>query len=180
MNLQENLEAKSEELARESARAGKKIFAFIVKAEADVIKAFTTGVWNIATFIPKNIIEGIGDKEYRGKQTMEQLVGSGAKLENIPITKKNVGIFEVCARKYAIDYSIKRAESGDKTQYVAFFKAKDIKVLKAAFKDYTYKVTEREEKQSIKERIKSERAAERTQNRELSRTKKKKREDLDL
>jgi hypothetical protein len=178
MDLQGSLEYKTEEMAKEAAKAGKKTFAFVAEAEAAIIK----GAFNIAAFIPKNIISGISenvsDKEYRGKQTIKRLVGSGAKLEDIPISKENIGSFESTARKYGIDYSLKKAENDGKTQYIVFYKAKDVNVLNVAFKEFTAKVIKREGKQSIKERLREERTAERAQNRERSREKKKDRESV--
>ena len=173
MELQENLEAKSEEMAKEAARAGKKIFAFVIQGEAN----FLSGAINLAALLPKTIAEGIGNKQYHGKQTIKQLVGSGAKLEDIPINAENVGDFKATARKYGIDYSLKRSTNGEKPRYIVFFKAKDINVLNAAFKDYSARVVENERKKSIKARIHEDRTAERTQNRERTREKKKDRGD---
>jgi hypothetical protein len=49
-------------------------------------------------------------KEYKGKQSIKTLVGSGAKLEDIPLNKENTKDFDAVARKYGIDYSIKKAD----------------------------------------------------------------------
>ena len=177
MDLQHDLEVKTEAAAKEAAQMGKKTFAFVVKAEAEILK----GAFNIATFIPKHILAGLSEnteKEYKGKQSIKTLVGSGAKLEDIPLNKENTKDFDAVARKYGIDYSIKKAENGDKTKCIVFFKAKDVNVLTAAFKDFSARLTEKEHKKSIKERIKSDRAAARTQKRELKREKKKDREEV--
>lgn len=172
MNLENDLEAKTEAAAKETARVGKKVFAFIVQAEAEILK----GAFNIATFIPKRILEGLSENTedvYRGKQSIKNLVGSGAKLENIPISADSAKDFQSVARQYGIDYSLKKAVGGEKPQYLVFFKAKDIKVLTAAFKEYSTKLVERESKNTIKERIKADKTAEKTQNRERKREKKK-------
>ena len=109
MDLQENLGVKSEEMAKEAANASKKVFAFVLKAESEVAK----GAVNAAVFLPKNIIEGIcsclsNEKTYQGKQSIKNLVGSGSKLEDIPITAENIGDFKSTARKHGIDYSLKK------------------------------------------------------------------------
>ena len=177
MDLQQDLEVKTEQTVKETARAGKKMFVFAVKAEAELLK----GAFNIAAFIPKHIINGLAEKSeevYRGKQTLEQLTGSGAKLENIPIDKDKTKIFESIARKYSIDYSLKKTVEGNKSQCLVFFKAKDMSVLNAAFKEYTAKVIDNERKKSISERVKKDRTAEKSQNRERTREKKKTREEV--
>ena len=175
MDLQHDLEVKTEAAAKEAAKTGMKVFAFAVKAEAAMIK----GAFNIATFIPKHILEGLCDKnkEYKGKQSIKTLVGSGAKLENIPIDKDKLGDFESVARQYGVDYSFKKAvEDSGKEQYYIFFKAKDITVLTAAFKEFSAKLVDNERKKSINERLREDRQAKRTQNRERKREKKKTRE----
>ena len=47
-------------------------------------------------------------KGYQGKQTIKQLVKSGAALSNIEITDENIKSFEQTAKKYGIDYALKR------------------------------------------------------------------------
>ena len=75
----------------------------------------TKGAVNAATFVPKNIIEGVcsclvkKEKHYHGKQTIKQLVGSGVKLEDIPINAESIGDFKSTARKHGIDYSLKKS-----------------------------------------------------------------------
>ena len=174
MDLQHDIEVKAEEIAKESVKAGKKTFMFIINAEAEILK----GTVNFATFIPKQVIDGLcskSNKTYKGRQSVKKLLGSGAKLEDIPIKEENMGDFKSVARKYGIDYSLKKIEHEGKTQCVVFFKSKDVNVLTAAFKEYTAKITEKENKKKIKERISENRKTQRTQKRELKREKKRNR-----
>jgi len=184
LDLQHDLEVKSEEMAKQAARAGQKVFAFVIKAECEAAKSAV----NAVTFLPRNVIEGIcsslsNEKQYRGKQSLKKLVGSGAKLENIPITADNIGDFKTTARKHGIDYSLKRVVSpsidGEKSQsYVVFFKAKDVKVLQSALQDYSLKKLERSRKKSITEEIAQDREQNRNRNRERVRQKNKQREEV--
>ena len=180
MDFQTDLENKTEEITKEAVNAGKKLFAFVVKEEKELLN----GVFNVATFIPKHVLEGLSEKQetvYKGRQSIKKLVGSGAKLENIPIKENQTGIFKSVARKYGVDYSLKKCVDGDKTKYLVFFKAKDINVLDTAFKEFTVKMVENERKQSIKNRVKEDRQTarnEKTQNRERKREKKKDREEI--
>ena len=184
MDLQENLGVKSEEMAKSAANASKKVFAFVLKAEGEVAK----GAVNAAVFLPKNIIEGVitclsSEKQYQGKQSIKHLVGSGAKLEDIPITAENIGDFKSTARKHGIDYSLKKVvskdEDGEKTKsYVVFFKAKNANVLKSVLQDYSLKKLERSRKKSIKAEIKQDRAESQNRNRERVRQKNKSREEV--
>ena len=40
------------------------------------------------------------------------------------------------ARKYGIDYSLKKEVGADPPKYLVFFKAKDVDVMTAAFREY--------------------------------------------
>jgi len=186
VDLQHDLENRTEQAAREAARAGKQLFMFLIKAEADILK----GAFNFAAFIPKQVIAGLAeksDKVYKGKQSIKTLIGSGAKLENIPLDKDKTAIFDSVARKYGIDYSMQKAatpqpDGQNKTQCLLFFKSKDINVLTAAFKEFTAKVVDNERKKSVKERVNAERGQNREEkrdkNRERKREKKKTREEI--
>ena len=69
------------------------------------------------------------NKGYQGKQTIKQLVESGAALSNIEITNKNIKSFEPVAKKYGLDYALKKDNSTKPPKYLVFFKGKDIDVI---------------------------------------------------
>lgn len=79
-------------------------------------------------------------KSYRGKQTLKQLIKSDATLSNIEITDENIKSFEKSAKKYGIDYALKKDKSQNPPKYIVFFKGKDLDVITNAFEDYTKKV----------------------------------------
>ena len=72
----------------------------------------------------------------RGKQSIKSLQQSGSQLTNIVVTDNNIKSFDRVARKYGIDYSLKKSEKEGKTEYLVFFKSKDVDVMTAAFKEY--------------------------------------------
>ena len=79
------------------------------------------------------------NKSYQGKQTIKQLVESGAALSNIEITNKNIKSFEPVAKKYGLDYALKKDKSQKPPKYIIFFKGKDIDVINMAFEEYSQK-----------------------------------------
>ena len=81
-----------------------------------------------------------------GKQTVKQLVGQNAGVSNIEITDSNIKSFERVARKYGVDFALKKDKSGDIPKYLVFFKARDADALTAAFKEYTAKEVRRASK----------------------------------
>jgi len=89
---------------------------------------------------------------HHGKQTVKQLVKQGAGVQNIEITDKNIKSFERVARKYGIDYALKKDPGAGK--YLVFFKARDADALNAAFAEYTAKTLKRgKSKPSLLERL---------------------------
>lgn len=80
-----------------------------------------------------------------GKQTVKELIGQGQGVTNIEIAEGNIKSFERIARKYGVDYAVKRDTTDEHPRYLVFFKAKDSDALTAAFKEYTAKSAKREE-----------------------------------
>ena len=72
-----------------------------------------------------------------GKQTVKQLVGQNQGVTNIEINDGNIRDFDRVARKYGVDYAVKKDKSGELPKYLVFFKSRDGDALQAAFQEYT-------------------------------------------
>ena len=92
-------------------------------------------------------------KKPHGKQTIKQLTEQGAQLSNIQITDQNIKSFDRVARKYGIDYSLKKDISVDPPKYLVFFKAKDADALTSAFEEFTNRKLKTKEKPSALEQL---------------------------
>ena len=88
-----------------------------------------------------------------GKKSLNSMMKEGSQLTNIEITDKNIKSFEKVARKYSIDYSLKKDKSVDPPKYLVFFRAKDVDVMTAAFKEYTGVTLKKSRKVSIRKRL---------------------------
>ena len=87
-----------------------------------------------------------------GKQSVKSLVGQGDGVQNIEITDKNIKSFERVARKYGVDFALKKDPA--QGRYLVFFKARDADALNAAFAEYTAKTLNRQRgKPSIKRQL---------------------------
>ena len=107
-----------------------------------------------------------------GKKSLNSMMKEGSQLSNIEITDKNIKSFEKVARKYSIDYSLKKDRSVDPPKYLVFFRAKDVDVMTAAFKEYTGETLKKSRKVSIRKRL--QKAIERSaKHREREKTKQK-------
>ena len=75
----------------------------------------------------------------KGKQTVKQLIGQNQGVSNIEINDPSIRDFERIARKYGVDYAVKKDRSASPPKYLIFFKARDADALTAVFSEYTQK-----------------------------------------
>lgn len=78
-------------------------------------------------------------KSYQGKQSLKNLVRQGAGVTNIEITNNNIKSFERVARKYGVDFALKKDATDNPPKWLVFFKARDTDALTAAFKEFSAK-----------------------------------------
>ena len=89
----------------------------------------------------------------QGKQTLHQLKQHGASLTNIEITEQNIKAFSAVAKKYDIDYALKKDPHTEPPHYYVFFKARDKDQLQPAFKEFTAMTLGREKRPTIRDRL---------------------------
>ena len=94
-----------------------------------------------------------GQCKRTGKQSIKSLQKSGAQITNIVVTDNNIKSFDRVARKYGIDYSLKKVEQEGKSEYLVFFKAKDVDVMTAAFKEYTSETLKKQKRESVRQKL---------------------------
>ena len=114
--------------------------------------------------------------EYHGKQSMEKLMKQNCQITNIEVTDGNIKSFEKYARKYNIDFSLKKDTSVSPPRYYVFFKAKDKDQLQPAFKEFTAMTLDREKRPTIRERLAQAQEQTKTKHREREKVKAKDRE----
>ena len=85
----------------------------------------------------------------QGKQTVKQLVGQNQGVSNLEITDPSIRDFEKIAKKYGVDYAVKKDRSTTPPKYMIFFKARDADALTAAFTEYTNKKVRKASRPSV-------------------------------
>lgn len=88
-----------------------------------------------------------------GKQTVKELVGQNTGVSNMEITDSNIKSFDRVARKYGVDYAVKKDRSVSPPKYLVFFKARDADALTAAMTEFTAKTMDRTKKPSVLMRL---------------------------
>ena len=107
-------------------------------------------------------VTGHKTKLHHGKQTLRQLMKHNTGVSNIEITDQNIRAFSATAKKYGIDFALKKDTSGEIPRYLVFFKGRDTDALTAAFTEYTEKRVRRKEQPSFRQtlaRLRAELAA---------------------
>ena len=96
-----------------------------------------------------------------------------AGLANIEISDKNIKAFSRVAKKYHVDFALKKDTAAEQPRYLVFFKSRDADAITAAFQEFASRKMSREEKPSIRERLTQakEQAAEKTEHRTIDREK---------
>ena len=87
-----------------------------------------------------------------GKQTVKKLMAHGTSTNSLELSG-DTKLFDRVARKYGIDYSLKKVEQEGKTEYLVFFKAKDVDVMTAAFKEYTSETLKKQKRESVRQKL---------------------------
>ena len=92
-------------------------------------------------------------KIYKGKQTLKHLMKQNTGVFSMEITDANIKAFEPIAKKYGIDYSLKKVKGEEPPRYLVFFKGRDVDVMTEAFKEFAAKQLNREKKPSIRKTL---------------------------
>lgn len=80
-------------------------------------------------------------KSYQGKQSVKQLVKQGVGVGNVELSEKaNIKGFERVARKYGVDYALKKDTSEEPTKWIIFFKSRDEDAITTAMREFSTKV----------------------------------------
>ena len=109
-----------------------------------------------------------------GKIPVKKLVGQGEGAKSIEVTDSNIKSFERVARKYNVDFAVKKDKTMEPPKYLVFFKGKDADVIAQAFKEFVYGNEKRKSRTSVREKLKRFRdAVSQNKNRERSREKNK-------
>ncbi len=90
-----------------------------------------------------------GKEVPHGKQTVKKLIGQNQGVSSIDIANTGIRDFDRIAKKYGVDYAIKKDRSVSLPKYLVFFKARDADALTAAFNEYSVKQMNRSQKPSV-------------------------------
>lgn len=94
----------------------------------------------------------LADKS-NGKQSIRMLLRQNRGVSSVEISKTGIRGFERYAKKYGIDYAIRKDNSEIQPRYLVFFKAPDADAFNAAFKEYSASLLNKAKKPSVLEKL---------------------------
>ena len=108
-----------------------------------------------------------------GKQSVADLLKAGVSTDKIELPDGSAKDFCRLAKKFGVDYAIRKDKTLDPPRYIVFFKAKDTEVLDQVVKEYISVTEKKHEKASVREQLKQEKAAAKAEAKEKAKAKKK-------
>ncbi len=111
---------------------------------------FTTQATRVTADVLKSIFQDFlsGKMKKSGKKSYGELAKTG-KLENIEVTENNIKDFLNTAKKYDIDFALKKDKSTTPATYHIFFETSKSENFQRAFKEYAYGVNRKLEKKDV-------------------------------
>ena len=89
----------------------------------------------------------------KGKQSVKQLTRQGQGVNTMEIDDANLRQFERIARKYGVDYAVRRDTSADTPRFLVFFKGRDADAIMAALKEFSSAKERKNERPSLLQRL---------------------------
>ena len=114
--------------------------------------------WFIMNHSQKKIRKQMKHPFAEGKQSVADLLKAGVSTDKIELPDGSARDFCKLAKKFGVDYAIRKDKSQEPARYVVFFKAKDTEVLDQVVKEYVSKTNAKAEKASVREQLKDEKA----------------------
>lgn len=88
-----------------------------------------------------------------GKQSVKQLTRQGQGVNTMEIDDANLRQFERIARKYGVDYAVRRDTSADTSRFLVFFKGRDADAIMAALKEFSNAKERKTERPSLLQKL---------------------------
>jgi len=85
----------------------------------------------------EEFLKKVSEPTYKhGKQSVKSLSKHGTSLADAEIDGTNIASFKRIARKYNIDFALKKDITSKEPRWVVFFKANDSRAIESAFNEY--------------------------------------------
>lgn len=107
----------------------------------------------VAKFMAYRRSHKAANVHHKGKQSVKQLTRQGQGVNTMEIDDVNLRQFERIARKYGVDYAVRRDTSADAPRFLVFFKGRDADAIMAALKEFSSAKERKSERPSLLQRL---------------------------
>ena len=89
----------------------------------------------------------------KGKQSVKQLTRQGQGVNTMEIDDANLRQFERIARKYGVDYAVRKDVTAETPRFLVFFKGRDADAIMAALKEFSSAKERKSERPSLLQKL---------------------------
>ena len=89
----------------------------------------------------------------KGKQSVKQLTQQGQGVNTMEIDDVNLRQFERIARKYGVDYAVRKDVTAETPRFMVFFKGRDADAIMAALKEFSSAKERKSERPSLLQKL---------------------------
>ena len=107
----------------------------------------------VAKFMAYRRSHKAANVHHKGKQSVKQLTRQGQGVNTMEIADENLRQFERIARKYGVDYAVRRDKDAVPPRFLLFFKGRDADAISAAFKEFLGAKERKSERPSLLQKL---------------------------
>ena len=96
----------------------------------------------------------VRDPAVHGKQSVKQLLSQNQGATNVEIDKSGIKDFERLAKKYGVDFAVRKDKSVNPPRYLVFVRSKDADALDAICKEHQARALTKDKKPSVLAQLK--------------------------
>lgn len=89
----------------------------------------------------------------KGKQSVKKLTQQGQGVNTMEIDDANLRQFERIARKYGVDYAVRKDVTAETPRFLVFFKGRDADAIMAALKEFSSAKERKSERPSLLQKL---------------------------
>ena len=95
-----------------------------------------------------------GKQMPHGKISVKELVGQGMGASSIEVTDNNIKSFERVAKKYNVQFAVKKDKTEKPPKHIVLFKGRDADVITQAFKEFVKVNEKKQQRPSLRQKLK--------------------------
>ena len=118
------------------------------------VRTIIAGIRKFLQYQEKKKAQKGRDPAVHGKQSVKKLLGQNQGAANAEIEKEGIKDFERLAKKYGVDFAVRKDKSVDPPRYFVFVRAKDSDALDAICKEHQARALTKNEKPSVLAQLK--------------------------